>query len=43
MAAATPNPSPAPSPSAIQTWLPIDRTVLFPGTMITDAITLRNR
>src|SRR5207247_2253894 len=43
MAAATPNPSPAPSPSAIQTWLPIDRTVLFPGTMITGAITLRNR
>ena len=41
--AARPNPSPAARPSAIQTWLPIGRTVLFPGTMITGAIMLRNR
>ncbi len=41
--AARPKPSPATRPSAIQTWLPIDRTVLFPGTMIIGAITLRNR
>jgi hypothetical protein len=41
--AVRPSPSPAARPSAIQTWLPIDRTVLFPGTMITGAITLRNR
>ena len=40
--ATRPSPSPATSPSAIQTWIPIDRTVLFPGTMISPASTLRN-
>jgi hypothetical protein len=40
--ASRPSPSPATSPSAIAKWLPIGRTVLFPGTMITGTITLRN-
>jgi hypothetical protein len=41
--AARPKASPAHRPTASETWLPIGRTILFPGTMITGRLPLRNR